>query len=311
MDSPRMLLIGSCGMLARAWKAVLDQQKIPHVDVDYPQFDLTDAASIACHLTGDFSGGLVINCAAWTDVDGAEAQEAKATLVNGTGVGLLADRCREIGATLVHYSTDYVFSGQGNVPWPVHGIRQPVNAYGRSKAAGEVAIEQSGVDHLLIRTSWLYAPWGNNFVRTIARLAKTRSSLKVVDDQHGRPTSAEHLAMSSWRLLQAKARRTFHVTDGGQDGRQQGRQQGGQQGGQEGGQGGQGGGCSWYEFAKRIAAWSNPACTVEPCTSAEFSRPAKRPAYSVLEIAATEAILGPMPGWQANLESVLSRLEPL
>lgn len=284
-DANRALLIGSSGMLARAWKAVFDQEKLAHVDVDYPVFDLTSQTSIAAHLTGDFKGGLVINCAAWTDVDGAETKEAQATLVNGAGVGLLAQRCREIGATLVHYSTDYVFSGQASTPWPVDGERQPVNAYGRSKAVGEVAIEQSGTDHLLIRTSWLYAPWANNFVRTIARLAKSKPSLKVVDDQHGRPTSAEHLAMISWRLLQAKARGTFHVTDGGQ--------------------------CTWYEFAKRIAAWSNPACIVEPCSSDQFPRPAKRPAYSVLDISEAELLLGAMPSWQANLDDVLNRLEPL
>src|SRR5690606_41203248 len=129
---------------------------------------------------------------------------------------------------------------------------------------------------------WLYAPWGKNFVRTIAKLASERPELKVVDDQRGRPTSAEHLARASLALLEGGARGTFHVTDGGE--------------------------CTWFELAREVAAKVAPSCRVVPCTTAEHPRPAKRPAYSVLDLRETEARIGPMPDWRATVASVLARV---
>ncbi|MEX0776685.1 MAG: dTDP-4-dehydrorhamnose reductase [Phycisphaeraceae bacterium] len=278
-----VFLIGVGGMLARAWEELLARQDLEYVAPSLTQFDLTSTQSIHDGIDGRFK--LVINCAAWTNVDGAEKEEAVATAVNGTGVGDLARRCKEVGATLVHYSTDYVFAGQATRPYQPYDPRQPLNAYGRSKAVGEELIEQSGCRHLLIRTSWLYAPWGNNFVRTITRLAKERPTLKVVADQRGRPTSAEHLAGTSLRLIEAGAGGIYHVTDGGE--------------------------CTWHEFATAIAAHANPACQVTPCTSAQYPTPAKRPAYSVLDLSSTEALLGPMPHWRENLADVLNRLEKI
>ena len=144
-------------------------------------------------------------------------------------------------------------------------------------------LEASAGEWLLVRTSWLYAPWARNFVRTIAGLAGARSALRVVDDQRGRPTSAEHLAGTTLALLERGERGTFHVTDGGE--------------------------CSWFDFAVQIAAHVNPECRVEPCTSADFPRPARRPGYSVLELAKTEALVGPMTPWSSSLAAVLERLE--
>ena len=242
-----------------------------------PDFDITDPASIRKHVTPDID--IVINCCAYTDVDGAEEHEDEATAVNGTGVGDLAVACKDANALLVHYSTDYVFSGNATEPYAVDAPIQPINAYGRSKAIGEQGIRDSGCEHLILRTSWLYAPWGKNFVNTIANAAKKRDALKVVDDQRGRPTSCEHLASLSMKLIEAKARGTFHLTDGGE--------------------------CTWYDFAKRIAAHANPDCQVNPCTSDEYPTPAKRPGYSVLDLSKTEAITGPMPSWQDNLKQTL------
>ncbi|MEM6989804.1 MAG: dTDP-4-dehydrorhamnose reductase [Myxococcota bacterium] len=277
----RVLLVSPDGMLGRAWSEHLAAKGIECVGVRYPEFDVTDAARRSAVDFTKFDA--VVNCSGYTDVDGAEADEAAATAVNGDGVGGLASQCREAGATLVHYSTDYVFDGTARTPYPIDHPRAPVNAYGRSKAAGEMQIEAVGGTHLIIRTSWLYAPWGGNFVKTMARLAAERDTLRVVDDQHGRPTSAEHLAAVSLQLLQHGASGPMHVTDGGQ--------------------------CSWYELAAAVAAAVNPACTVEPCTSAEFVRPATRPPYSVLDLTATEAIVGPMPPWQDNVADVLPRIE--
>lgn len=278
-----ILLIAPNGMLGRAWRELLDQRAIQYRAADRQTLDITNPAAVRKAI-GD-GDTLVINCAAWTDVDGAETHEAQAQAVNGAAVGALAQRCREVGATLVHYSTDYVFDGQATQPYRVDQPRHPINAYGRSKAAGEAAVEASGCDHLLIRTSWVYAPWGKNFVLTMAKLISERDTLRVVQDQVGRPTSAEHLAATTLALLDRQARGIFHITDGGQ--------------------------CSWYDFAVAIAAKVNPSCRIEPCTTAEFPRPAKRPAYSVLDITETEHILGPMPDWESAVNRSLTGLKGL
>lgn len=278
----RVLLIGAGGMLGRAWAHVLRWNGIEHEAVDAPAVDLSRPETLDAIAWKRFD--TVINCAAWTDVDGAETKEAEATAVNGLGVRAIAER-RASSAVLVHYSTDYVFSGDATEPYRVDAPFQPLNAYGRSKAAGEQAIRDVGGAYLVLRTSWLYAPWGNNFVRTMAKLGRERSELRVVDDQRGRPTSAQHLARASMDLLHKSARGTLHVTDGGS--------------------------CTWYELAKATIAHVAPQCVVHPCTTAEFPRPAKRPAYSVLDLAPTEAILGPLPSWKRNLEAVLEELDVL
>jgi dTDP-4-dehydrorhamnose reductase len=272
------LLISPDGMLGRAWQTLLSDRGLAHTTVSYPALDLTDRASVARAVAAPVR--TVINCAAFTDVDGAEIREPEATAVNGTGVGWLADRCREISALLVHYSTDYVFEGNASRPYPVDEPRRPQNAYGRSKALGEELLERSGCEHLNIRTSWLYAPWGKNFVDTIAKFGVERPSLRVVDDQRGRPTSAEYLAERSLALLEQGARGTYHVTDGGE--------------------------CTWFEFAQAIVAGTGGTARVDPCTSAEFARPASRPAYSVFDLARTEALIGPSRSWQDNLRAVLA-----
>lgn len=278
-----MLLIGAAGMLGRAWHRLLLASGIDHGAVDMDQLDLTQDESIDRVAAGPWR--TYINCAAWTGVDAAETHHSEATAINANGVRHLAEACRESRALLVHYSTDYVFDGEGAQPYTVHSPRDPANVYGYTKLGGELAIEASGCRFLLVRTSWLYAPWGQNFVRTIAKAATERPSLRVVNDQRGRPTSAEHLAATTLRLIDAGASGPFHVTDGGE--------------------------CTWHEFAVEIARSVNPACAVQPCTTAEYPRPAKRPAYSVLDLSGTEELLGPMPHWTESLAACLRTLEPL
>jgi dTDP-4-dehydrorhamnose reductase len=283
MGGADLVLIGADGMLGTACMQLLARRAVPVRALYLPSFDLLREADI----TGLELAGVraVINCSGWTDVDGAEANEAGATALNGTAVGMLAERCGEAGSLLVHYGTDYVFAGDAREPYPVHAPHAPASAYGRSKADGERRIWASGARALVVRTSWLYAPWAKNFVRTIAMLAKTKPELKVVDDQRGRPTSAEHLAATTWTLVERNVAGVVHVTDGGE--------------------------CTWFDFATAIAAKVNPECRVLPCTTAEFPRPARRPAYSVLDVAKTEALVGPMPRWQDAVADVLDRLEPL
>ena len=233
-------------------------------------------------------GGLVINCAAWTDVDGAERDEAAAMMVNATGVAELAGVCRERGARLVHLSTDYVFDGVGTRPYRVDDPIAPINAYGRSKAQGERMVVGSGCEHLIVRTSWLHAAWGKNFVRTIAGLCLTKPEIKVVSDQVGRPTCCWQLAGATLALVRRGAMGIVHVTDGGEA-------------------------TSWHGFATEIAAcvrrrWGR-AASVAACTSAEFPRPAKRPAFSVMELAGTEAMIGARPDWRIGVAEVVGTME--
>ncbi len=284
-DGP-YLIIGASGMLGRAVSDTLRHRGVAHRAATKAEVNLAHDDSVRSALA-ETRPRVVINCAAWTDVDGAEANEQASTELNGHAAGRLAAACREAEAMLVHYSTDYVFDGRGTSPYPVDAPIRPLNAYGRGKAVGErLIVEEAGrgLRSLVLRTSWLYAPWGKNFVRTIAGAAKQRQTLRVVNDQRGRPTSAEHLAAVTLRLIDAGAAGIMHATDGGE--------------------------ATWFDFAVKIAAFANPACRVEPCTTADFPRPAKRPAYSVLDLSRTVEMIGPMTDWKTNLDSVLSRLEP-
>ncbi len=276
-----IVVIGVDGMLGRCWTELLATRGIEHVATTLPELDITDPSAVEGVITPGTKW--VVNCAAYTLVDAAEEHEALANEVNGHAVGRMAERCKAVGAKLLHYSTDYVFDGTATAPYPTHHALSPVNAYGRSKALGEELIEQSGVEHLLIRSSWLYAPWAKNFVLTMRELAKARDSLRVVDDQRGRPTDSRRLAEVSLVLAEKGSRGVFHVTDAGE--------------------------CSWFELAAFIAEVVNPDCRVEPCTSDEFPRPAPRPAYSVLDVSATEDVAGALIPWKDRVRDVLSRVE--
>jgi dTDP-4-dehydrorhamnose reductase len=280
----RVLILGGDGMLGRTMQAELSARAVIF-DAPLPsEVDLLDRGALARAIPGH---GLVINCAAWTDVDGAETNEEAATAVNGLAVGTVGGLCRESGARLLHFSTDYVFDGTAKTPYRTDAEPRPINAYGRGKAVGEALLEReraAGLEALLIRTSWLYAPWGRNFVRTISRLAHEKPVLRVVDDQRGRPSAAKIVARASLDLVGEGRTGVLHVTDGGA--------------------------CTWFEFARTIAEYANPRCRVEACTSADFPRPARRPAYGVLDLSETEGMIGPMRHWTESLARVLPMLEP-
>ena len=276
-----ILVIGADGMLGRCWAELLAAGGIEHESTTLGELDITDPSAVDHFVTPGTQW--VVNCAAYTLVDAAEEHEALANEVNGHAVGRMAERCKAVGAKLLHYSTDYVFDGEATEPYAIDHPRSPVNAYGQSKALGEELIERSGVEHLLVRSSWLYAPWGKNFVLTIRELSKTRQSLRVVDDQHGRPTDSRRLAEVSLALANQGSRGIFHVTDGGE--------------------------CTWFDLATLIGEVINPNCQVEACTSAEFPLPAPRPGYSVLDISATENVVGPLIPWEDRVRDVLARVE--
>ena len=278
VDQPRpapsnVLVLGSTGMVGRAWCELLTQSNIQHTAKHRPEFDLADPDSIRACVLGEYD--LVVNAAAWTDVDGAEADEPGATQANAHSVELIAQLSDAMGAMLITYSTDYVFAGNANTPYPIDAPIDPLNAYGRSKALGEQLIRVASDNHLLIRTSWVHAPWGKNFVLTMKSLMSTRDQLQVVNDQRGRPSSAISIAEGSLGLHQTGASGTWHLTDDGE--------------------------CTWYDFACAIANEIGSSCEVAPCTSDAFPRPAKRPAYSTLDIDATRKALGSLPTWQETL----------
>lgn len=284
-DETRAVILGAGGMLGRVWRDRLDAGAVLGVRrarlYDRSGCDVTSLGDLERAITPGVR--LVVNCAAWTDVDGAERDEDAATRLNGIAVGMIAARCRDVGAVMVHYSTDYVFNGEASTPYATDHPIEPVNAYGRSKAAGERLLRESGAAYLLLRTSWLYAANGKNFVRTIARLCAEKPTLRVVDDQVGRPTSCDSLVGITAGLIAKGARGVYHACDGGE--------------------------CSWFGFARAIAERVNPACVVEPCATSEFPRPARRPAYSVLDLAETEELLGRLANWREPLAEVLSKIE--
>ncbi len=272
-----IVILGGAGMLGRAMVAQLAARGIRHTTLTRADVDLSSRSSIEAMQPSD----VLFNCAAWTDVDGAESNEADATQANGHAIEQILDSGKT--GLLVNFGTDYVFDGAGTTPYAVGHARSPINAYGRSKAAGEDALEAVDEERWLhLRTSWLYAPWGKNFVLTMRKLLTEKPSLSVVDDQRGRPTSAEHLARCAIDLVLNGKRGHWHATDSGE--------------------------CTWYEFAQEIKRLTDAPATLEPCTSDQFPRPAKRPAYSVLDISQTEAELGPMPHWKNNLADVLRRV---
>ncbi|MEM9165698.1 MAG: dTDP-4-dehydrorhamnose reductase [Planctomycetota bacterium] len=276
MSGQRVIVTGDGGMLARAFRAVVPDAEFLGIDA----LDITNAAAVNARLKG---AATVINCAAYTNVDGAESEEAAAHLVNADGPANLAAACKAQNATLLHFSTDYVFPGNATEPYTPEQAIDPLGAYGRTKAEGEHRIRESGCDYLIVRTSWLYAPWAKNFVSTMAMLTRDKDALKVVNDQRGRPTSAEHLAATAWALFMAGERGTHHVTDGGE--------------------------CTWFDLACAVRDGLGHTCNITPCTTDEFPRPAPRPAYSVLDLTETERAVGGMPGWRENLAAVLPRLE--
>ncbi|MEM6392343.1 MAG: dTDP-4-dehydrorhamnose reductase [Planctomycetota bacterium] len=276
-----LLILGAGGMLATAFAQLLVERGITHRLAGQADFDLTDPAAVNQAVTNNYTA--VINCAAYTAVDAAEEHEDLATAVNGHAVATLAHACQQADALLVNYSTDYVFDGNATSPYTTDQPRDPLNAYGRSKAVGEAALEASNARWLNIRTSWLYAPWGNNFVLTMARLTRDKAALQVVDDQRGRPTSAQHLATSTLAMIEADATGHHHITDGGE--------------------------CTWFEFTQAIADILGHTCDIQPCNSDQYPRPAKRPAYSVLDGSKTEDLIGPAPHWKDNLASVLNNVK--
>jgi len=273
---------------------------------DRQHLDLLNPDSIR-QVVREIRPQLIVNAAAYTAVDAAEADEAHAHAINGQAPALLAEEANRLGAALVHYSTDYVFDGSKAEPYDEADPTNPLNVYGRTKLAGEEAVRRSGVPHLIFRTSWVYATRGRNFLLTILRLATEREELKIVCDQAGSPTRASDIAAATNQILTgiyegyaststfAKVAGTYHMTAAGQT--------------------------TWYDFAKAILEQASAATgqlswfaaatkcrpliaqRVLPITSDEYRSPARRPAYSILSNSRLARTFGfALPAWPTQLQ---------
>ena len=282
MSSSGILIIGSTGMLGRELVAECARRGTDcRALVGPDDLDVTNATAVSETLRRE-RPAVVINAVGYTDVDGAETNQAEADLVNAAGPGNVARVCRDIDCTLVHFSTDYVFDGRAGRPYLVDDEPDPINAYGRSKLAGDHAIVEAGCRHLLVRTSWLFAAHGHNFVRTILGLACRQPTLDVVDDQHGRPTYCPDLARMTFDLLDRGAEGTFHA---GNDGH-----------------------CTWFDLATAIVGLAHSACEVRRCRTLDSMRPASRPAFSVLDLSATTALIGCPRHWSLAVADCVGQL---
>ena len=239
------------------------------------ELDVTDAAAVRAAVAAARPDAIV-NCAAWTDVDGAEADEDAATAVNGAGAGNVA--AAAAGAFVVQVSTDYVFDGRASAPYRESAATNPQSAYGRSKLAGELAVARAAPDaHAIVRTSWLFGEHGGNFVATMLRLASERESLSVVDDQVGCPTFTGHLASALVEIAERRLGGIRHVAGGGS--------------------------CSWHDLAAAAFAATGADVELTRGRTADLGRPAPRPAYSVLRSERPHTPV--LPPWQDGLHAYL------
>jgi dTDP-4-dehydrorhamnose reductase len=277
----RFAITGAAGMLGQDLHAAATHAGHDVVALPRAELDITDPEA-AAHALSAAAADVVVNCAAWTDVDGAERSPREALAVNGTGAGNVARAAAASGAWTIHVSSDYVFDGSKREPYVESDAVNPVSEYGRSKLAGERAVADAAPErHTIVRSSWLFGAGGPCFPATILRLAGERDELQVVDDQVGCPTFTAHLARALVELGERgdRLRGVVHVAGGGS--------------------------CSWFEFAREIVAGGAVRCEVRPCTTAEMPRPATRPAYSVLrsERGAEAPVL---PDWHEGLAQYLA-----
>jgi dTDP-4-dehydrorhamnose reductase len=296
MRNSRILIFGRIGQVGwelRHKLACLGQVST----VEYPEVDFTNSDSIRSAVRA-VEPAVIVNAVAYTAVDRAESELQRAMAINATGPGVLAEEAKRLGGLLIHYSTDYVFDGSKLTPWVETDAPNPLNAYGRTKLAGDQAIQASGCDHLIFRTSWVYGARGNNFLLTMLRLGKERAGLRIVDDQIGSPTSSECIAQATSDVLaqvlapggagiQGRSG-IYNLTSSGET--------------------------SWFGFAKAILSeaavrFGSPLPNLVPILTADYPTPAKRPANSRLSCERLEQTFGvSLPHWEQALSLVLDTL---
>jgi len=274
----RILVTGAGGQLGQDVVAAAARAGHAVTACGHGALDVTEERAIAA-VVDSAAPEAIVNCAAYTDVDGAEANEPAATRVNGAAAGVLARAAASAGALLVHVSTDYVFDGEASRDYVESDPTAPLSAYGRSKLAGEQAVAASGARHAIVRTSWLFGPGGGNFVETMLRLAGEREELAVVDDQVGCPTFTGHLAPALVQIVERPLTGVRHVAAAGH--------------------------CSWNRFAAEIFRQAQMSCSVRASSTADLGRPAPRPARSVLVSEHDDTPR--LPDWREGLSAYLAQ----
>lgn len=283
-----ILITGANGQLGNCMRNAAKGSKDNYIFTDVAELDITNAEAVK-KAVADNDIKVIVNCAAYTNVDKAETDADFAELLNAKAVRNLADAVKANEGTLIHVSTDYVFGGSlGNTPRTESEPTNPTGVYGLTKLHGEQQIEESGVKDLIFRTAWLYSEYGKNFVKTMLNLTSTKPQLKVVFDQVGTPTYAQDLADTIFRIIEGRKmdgnEGIYHYSNEGV--------------------------CSWYDFTKMIAQIAgNSECDIQPCHSDEFPSPVTRPSYSVLDKTKVKDTFGiKIPYWTDSLKKCISNL---
>ena len=283
----KILVTGANGQLGSEMRKLGAVSPNEYIFTDVAELDITDKDAIM-EFTKQQDIEIIVNCAAYTNVDKAEDDEATAELINATAVRNLAEAAKAVDATLFHVSTDYVFGAEGNTPRTENMPTNPLGVYGQTKLRGEQAIAEVDAKAIIIRTAWLYSEFGNNFLKTMLRLTAEKESLKVVFDQVGTPTYAGDLALAIFSIIEgnyyAGNEGIYHFSNEGA--------------------------CSWYDFAQEIAtAMRHDKCKIQPCHSNEFPSKVTRPPYSVLDKTKIKETFGiEIPHWRESMFYCLKRI---
>ncbi len=281
-----ILVTGGNGQLGNEMRLVSKNSDNNYIFTDVAELDITRLDAIR-KAVKDNSIDIIVNCAAYTNVDKAEDDYATADLINNTAAGFLATAAKEADATLIHVSTDYVFQGDSNIPCREDRATNPLGVYGKTKLAGEESIRLTGCKHIILRTAWLYSPFGKNFVKTMRTLTREKDSLKVVFDQVGTPTYAGDLAEVIFTIIETRQlskQGIYHFSNEGV--------------------------CSWYDFAVDICQLSGNTCDIQPCHSDEFPSKVRRPHFSVLDKTKLKETFGvKVPYWRDSLKKCIKELE--
>ena len=280
-----ILITGANGQLGNSMRAATAGSINRYIFTDVAELDITDRNAVINTVAKE-KVDVIVNCAAYTNVDKAEDDTDAAFRLNCTAVENLAAAAKREDATLIHISTDYVFEGNANKPITEEEKTNPQGVYGRTKLAGEEAVIATGCKHIILRTAWLYSPYGKNFVKTMQQLTSSKEKLNVVFDQVGTPTYAADLAELICHIIEndkLHIHGTFHYSNEGV--------------------------CSWYDFAKEICELSGNSCDIQPCHSNEFPTKVKRPHFSVLDKTKVKNCFGiTIPHWKESLRKCIKEL---
>lgn len=281
-----ILVTGANGQLGNEMRRISAGSRDHYIFTDVAELDITDASAVSDMVKGN-DVEVIVNCAAYTNVDKAEDDETTADLLNNVAVRNLAEAAAAADALLIHVSTDYVFSGNGCIPYTEDSPVEPLGAYGRTKLAGEKSLAAAGCRYMIFRTAWLYSPFGKNFVKTMRKLTAEKDTLNVVFDQVGTPTYAGDLAALIYKVISERMtdrQGIYHFSDEGV--------------------------CSWYDFAVEICSLSGNVCDIRPCHSDEFPSKVKRPHFSVLDKTLVKnTFCISIPYWKDSLKKCIDELK--